>query len=76
MATRMSWPEIRQHSFYRGRWVALDNCVYDQRTAQPLEGSVIDADDDLVALCTRIKKGAKHHCAILFVDESAPASTR
>jgi hypothetical protein len=57
--------------------VALDNCTYDAKTAEPLEGSVVDADDDLVELCTRIRQGANRHCAILFCEEeSAPSSVR
>ncbi|HVJ89379.1 MAG TPA: hypothetical protein VM580_06210 [Labilithrix sp.] len=65
----MSWPQIRQSDEYRGRWVALDNCRYDARTAQPVEGTIIDADDDLVELCTRIRQSENKHCAILFCDE-------
>ena len=67
---------------YRGRWVALDNCRYDVKTAQPMEGTIIDADEDLVALCTRIRESENRHCAILFCDEivveetPAPTSTR
>lgn len=74
----MSWPQIRQSHEYRGRWVALDNCRYDVRTAQPVEGTIIDADDDLVELCTRMRQGENKHCAILFCDEfdAAPASSR
>ncbi len=68
----MTWPQIRQSDEYRGRWVALDNCKYDARTAQPVEGSVVDADDDLVSLCTRIQQSDNKHCAILFCDESEP----
>ena len=78
MGSRMSWPQIRQSDEYRGRWVALDNCLYDGRTAQPLEGTIIDADEDLVELCTRIRQSDNKHCAILFcderVDEAPPSS--
>jgi hypothetical protein len=77
MGSRMSWPEIRQSAEYRGRWVALDNCKYDAKTAQPVEGSVVDADEDLVELCNRIKLCEKCHCAILYCDgESPPPSSR
>jgi len=69
MGSRMSWPQIRQSDEYRGRWVALDNCRYDGRTAQPVEGTIIDADEDLVELCTRIRQSENKHCAILFCDE-------
>lgn len=73
MGSRMSWPEIRQSDEYRGRWVALDNCKYDARTAEPVEGTIVDADDDLVELCTRIRQSENKHCAILFCDEEADA---
>jgi hypothetical protein len=71
MGSRMSWPQIRMSDEYRGRWVALDNCRYDARTAQPVEGTIIDADEDLVELCTRIRQSDNKHCAILFCDETA-----
>jgi hypothetical protein len=54
---------------YRGRWVALDNCRYDARTAQPVEGTIVDADEDLAELCTRIRQSENRHCAILFCEE-------
>jgi hypothetical protein len=72
MGSRMTWPQILQSDEYRGRWVALDDCRYDARTAQPVEGSVIDADEDLVALCNRIQEGDSRHCAILFCDGAMP----
>ena len=75
MGSRMSWPQIRQSDEYRGRWVALDNCRYDGRTAQPVEGTIIDADEDLVELCTRIRQSENKHCAILFCDESREEDT-
>jgi hypothetical protein len=70
----MSWPQIRQSDEYRGRWVALDNCRYDARTAEPVEGTIVDADDDLVELCTRIRQSENKHCAILFCDDSDEAA--
>jgi hypothetical protein len=78
MGSRFTWSQIRQANEYRGRWVALDNCKYDARTAQPVEGSVVDSDEDLVELCGRIQQGHRH-CAILFCDDSAelePPSSR
>ena len=74
----MSWPQIRQSDTYRGRWVALDNCRYDARTAEPVEGTIVDADDDLAELCTRIQQSDSRHCAILFceeADQTPPPST-
>jgi len=50
MNSRLTWPQICRSDEFRGRWVALDECKYDARTAQPVEGSVVDADEDLAAL--------------------------
>jgi hypothetical protein len=72
MGSRQTWPQIKQSDEYRGLWVALDECSYDARTAQPLEGSVVDADEDLVALCSRMQAGDNRHCAILFCDAEEP----
>jgi hypothetical protein len=80
MGSRQTWSEIRQSEEFHGRWVALDNCRYDARTAQPVEGTVVDADEDLVELCSRIQEGDNRHCAILFCEalsaEQVPPSSR
>jgi hypothetical protein len=81
MGSRLTWPQICRSDSYRGRWVALDGCHYDPRTAQPTEGTVVDADEDLVALCSRMQDSDSKHCAILYcderpVDETPPLSSR
>ena len=78
MGSRRTWSEIRWSQEYRGRWVALDDCRYDAKTAQPTEGTVLDADEDLVALCNRIQESGNRHCAILFCDDDVepPPSPR
>jgi hypothetical protein len=79
MGSRLTWPQIRRSDEYRGRWVALDGCRYDPRTAQPTEGTVVDADEDLVTLCARMRESDSRHCAILFCgdpDESPISSSR
>jgi hypothetical protein len=68
MSARMSWGDICAQQQYRGRWVALDGCRYDDATNQPAEGSVVDADDDLAELCGRMKRTNQHYCTILFCD--------
>ena len=73
MGSRLTWPQIRRSHEFRGRWVALDDCKYDARTAQPVEGSVVDADEDLAELCTRMQASDNRHCAILFCDEAEEA---
>jgi hypothetical protein len=82
MGCRLTWPQICRNLQFRGRWVALDECKYDPRTAQPAEGTVVDSDDDLVVLCSRMQASDSKHCAILFcedrddVEDSPPSSTR
>ena len=76
---RLTWPQIRLSNEFRGRWVALDHCRYDAKTAQPVEGVVVDADEDLVELCSRIQESENRHCAILFCEEAPevePMSSR
>lgn len=69
MASRLTWDAICQLDEFRGRWVALDECRYDEETGRATEGSVVDADDDLVELCARIRESERKNCAILFCGE-------
>ncbi len=69
MGSRLTWRQICRSEDYRGRWVALDNCRFDQSTASPAEGDVVDADEDLAELCRRIREADKTHCAILFCED-------
>ena len=71
-----TWPEIKQHLQFQGRWVALCDCVYDTEH-RPVSGEVVDADEDLVALCARMQEDGNRHCAILFCEaEPTPVSSR
>ena len=76
VSSRMSWNEICAHKQFRGRWVALDGCRYDDSTNQPAEGTVVDADDDLAELCSRMKKANHHFCTILFCEAVSAALGR
>lgn len=54
------------------------DCVYDDRDgvhAKPIAGQVIDADEDLVALCARMQEEGDRYCAIHFCD-AEPVSWR
>jgi hypothetical protein len=73
MGSRLTWPQICGSEEFRGRWVALDRCKYDPRTARPTEGTVVDADEDLVVLCSRMQASDNKHCAVLFCDERVNA---
>jgi hypothetical protein len=81
MGSRLTWPQICRSDEFRGRWVALDECRYDPKTAQPTEGAVVDSDEDLVSLCSRMQASDNKHCAILycepgFASDSPPGSSR
>jgi hypothetical protein len=65
----MTWSEICASREYRGRWVALDGVRYDEITARPTEGTVVDCDEDLAELCGRVRSSDRHGCAILFCEE-------
>lgn len=70
----IKWSELCASDEYQGRWVALDRCRYDEATAKPVEGTVIDSDEDLVELCNRIRAAGGRECAILYIEEHARRS--
>jgi hypothetical protein len=76
MKTRMTWPELCRSAEFKGLWVALDNCRYDQDTRRPIEGDVVDSDEDLSELCTRMRETGKGSCAILFCDDEVLVESR
>jgi hypothetical protein len=73
MGRRLTWTEICRSALFRGRWVALDRCRYDHSSNLPVEGDVVDADEELTDLCDRIRDAKRSHCAIVFCD---PAKAR
>ncbi|MBN2192671.1 MAG: hypothetical protein JW751_07620 [Polyangiaceae bacterium] len=76
MNTSITWPELRRSGQLRGQWVALDNCRYDQATLQPIEGNVVDADEDLAALCGRMRDTGRSSCAIVFCGQDVAVAPR
>jgi prepilin-type processing-associated H-X9-DG protein len=68
MITRMTWPELCRSDKFRGLWVAIDNCRYDQDTRQPVEGDVVDSDPELSELCARMRESGQSSCSIVFCD--------
>src|SRR3954449_8848011 len=64
--TRMTWPDVCRSNQFKGLWVAIDNCRYDQFTRQPVEGDVVDSDRELSELCARMRETGRSACAILF----------
>jgi hypothetical protein len=70
----MAWWDLCRLDEYRGRWVALDNVRYDPATSQPIEGDIVDADEDLADLCSRMRSTDRTACAILHCDVEPPRS--
>lgn len=76
MTTRMTWPELCTAEHFKGLWVALDNCRYDASTLQPLEGDVVDSDQELAELCGRLREAGRSSCAILFCEDEVQIESR
>jgi hypothetical protein len=58
---------FRRVSEYVGCWVALEECVYEGRSATPVDGDVVDHDFDLASLCHRLKERGVSHSAVVRV---------
>ena len=61
----VSWQDICRRSDCQGRWVALDDCAYND-AGEATAGSVVDFDDNLADLCARMSEERRQRCAILF----------
>ena len=70
MSNRMTWPQICRTEEFKGLWIALDNCRYDQATMQPMEGDIVDSDDELSALCQRMREAGRSSCSIMLRTSS------
>jgi hypothetical protein len=73
---RMTWSEICQNHDLRGRWIAMDECSFDESTGLAKEGLVVDVDDDLAELCTRLRNSERTSCAILFAGDESTQRAR
>jgi hypothetical protein len=69
---RLTWSEICGRPDCQGRWVALHGANYDESTGKATEGDLVDIDDDLATLCTRVEASAWKNCAILFCTANRP----
>ncbi len=67
----MAWFEMCRSDNYRGRWVALDNIQYQTGSSQPHEADVVDSDEDLGDLCSRMREADRTACAILFCEDES-----
>jgi hypothetical protein len=63
----LTWDEICKHPEYRGRWLALSNCRYDD-AGETQSAAVVDADECLSTLCQRVRLSELRDCAIVRCD--------
>ncbi len=71
MADRMTWEQITEHPACKGRWVAIEECAFGEDVR---EGAVVDADENLATLCSRLRDAEMSHCAIVFCPDQAHAA--
>jgi hypothetical protein len=76
MSKPQSWIELCRSAKFSGMWVALDNCRFNPDTRQPMEGDVVDADEELALLCGRMRESGRSNCAILFCDDDVLVEER
>ncbi len=76
MNTSLAWGRLHRSESLLGLWVALDNCRYDQATRQPIEGDVVDTDEDLADLCSRLRERGRSSCVICFCDREPLVESR
>jgi|GEM_PF-4409110 len=61
---------FRRVSEFFGCWVALEECVYEERSSTPVDGEVVDHDFDLASLCKRLKARGVSHSAVVRVCDA------
>ncbi len=69
----MAWEDICRASMWQGRWVALDDCAYNE-AGEATAGLVVDYDDDLAELCARLSADRRKRCSIVFCPPAESAA--
>jgi len=69
----MAWEDICSQSTWQGRWVALDDCAYNE-SGEATAGLVVDYDDNLAELCARLSAERRKRCSVMFCPRSESAA--
>lgn len=64
-ADSLAWEDIRGNVSWQGRWVALDDCAYND-AGETTSGMVVDYDYDLAELCARLSAERRKSCSVVF----------
>jgi hypothetical protein len=67
----VAWKDICGDASWKGRWVALDGCTYND-AGEATAGLVVDYDDNLADLCARLSAERRKSCSVVFC---APAES-
>ena len=69
----LAWADICGDETWQGRWVALDDCAYNE-AGEATAGSVVDYDDDLAELCARLSAERRKSCSVVFCPPAESAA--
>ena len=69
----MTWEEIRRDAAWQGRWVALDECAYNE-AGEATAGLVVDYDDNLADLCARLSAERRKSCSVVLCPPAESAA--
>lgn len=64
---RPRWTEIRHMNEFRGSWVALSHCTFDDN-GNTIDGKLVDYDEELSVLCSRLRDNGWTDCELLHID--------
>ncbi|MGB8329237.1 MAG: hypothetical protein WCE62_03850 [Polyangiales bacterium] len=69
----MAWEDICGDATWQGRWVALDDCAYND-AGEATAGLVVDYDDNLADLCARLSAERRKRCSVVFCRHANSAA--
>jgi hypothetical protein len=69
----LDWEDIRGDVAWQGRWVALDECAYNE-AGETTAGVVVDYDDNLAELCARLSAERRKRCSVVFCRRAESAA--
>lgn len=69
----VSWEDICGDASWQGRWVALDECAYNE-AGEATAGLVVDYDNNLAELCARLSAERRKSCSVVFCPPAESAA--
>ncbi len=69
----MAWSDICEDETWQGRWVALDDCAYND-AGEATAGLIVDYDDNLADLCARLSAERRKRCSVVFCPPAESAA--